>query len=174
MWSHSTGCRGGGTPTLLTTSSFSLSPAATQSCLDVIFTPSQFRDTGPFSSTNIPLLLSTGPSIPKALSPPWSCLFVLQECFWVFSPVKHVNTIISRAVVTKNSKGCNQLQTLRVLIVIPHCQFKMKTDSRLQIVNDDKVRWRVEWVSLEIRKYWNFLKASSKWTVPWFFSWLWL
>lgn len=137
MWSHSTRCRGGGTPTLLTTSSSSLSPAATQSCLDVIFTPSQFRDTGPFSSTNIPLLLSTGPSIPKALSPPWSCLFVLQECFWVFSPVKHVNTIISRAVVTKNSKGCTDFRLSESLLwshtvslkwrQIPDCKLWMMT-----------------------------------------------
>lgn len=124
----------------------------------VIFTPSQFCDTGPFSSTNIPRLLSTGPFIPKAPSPPWSCLFVLQEYFWVFSLVRHVNTTISRGVSPKIARAVPPWG-LRVLKMILHCWFKVKAAARLQSANNAKLRQRVELISLEIWKYWPFFKS---------------
>lgn len=121
---------------------------------------SQFHNTGPFSSTNIPLLLSTGPSIPKAPSPPWSCLFILQEYFWVFSLVKHVNTIVSRGVGPNMARATyTTLGLSRVLKTILCCQFKVQTDSRWPVVNDGKVKWRVELTSLEICKYWPLLES---------------
>lgn len=113
----------------------------------ILFTQSQFHD-WTFFFFKTPLLSSIGSSVPKAPSPqplPQSWLFILQWYFWALH-WSNVNAIILRGVFSPSPKYEELYNpgALTILKMVLNCGFKDKTDARLQIINERKVKWKVE------------------------------